>query len=46
LRMALIENEARLRQAVRQIGRCLTTADPRPVDGQEHRVRQESNVEG
>ncbi|MBI3466912.1 MAG: aminotransferase class I/II-fold pyridoxal phosphate-dependent enzyme [Planctomycetes bacterium] len=31
LRMALIENEARLRQAVRQIGRCLGGVEARPA---------------
>lgn len=33
LRMSLVENEERLRQAVRQIGRCLgsTTADQKPL---------------
>lgn len=31
LRMALVENENRLRQAVRQIGRCLGQQDAKPV---------------
>lgn len=33
LRMSLVENEERLRQAVRQIGRCLgsTAADQKPL---------------
>jgi alanine-synthesizing transaminase len=29
LRMALVENENRLRQAVRQIGRCLGESEPK-----------------
>jgi alanine-synthesizing transaminase len=32
VRMALVENENRLRQAVRQIGRCLESRRSRPAD--------------
>jgi alanine-synthesizing transaminase len=32
LRLALVENEARLRQAVRQIGRCLGAEKPAPAE--------------
>ena len=31
LRMALVENENRLRQAVRQIGRCLGQSEAKPT---------------
>ena len=46
LRMALVENENRLRQAVRQIGRCLEREDARWQAGQnEPSLSDEANLE-